>query len=102
MPKHLIQKARDTEVNIVAIGAANDACEGQFYFAHDTGNYYYGLTDGTLAGPLALGGSFLIATGEYTDDTDAGLNGVVVGEWYELSDDNSFGLPAGTIKRRKE
>lgn len=102
MPKHLIQKARDTQAIIVAIGAANNACEGQFYFAYDTGEYYYGLSDGSLAGPIALGGSFLVADGQYTDDVDAGLGGVEVGEWYELSSDNSYGLPEGTLKRRKE
>jgi S1-C subfamily serine protease len=38
--------------------------------------------------------------GAYTDDSAAADDGVTVGQVYELTADNIYGLPAGTLKKR--
>jgi hypothetical protein len=38
--------------------------------------------------------------GAYSDDDAAGTGGVTVGQVYELTADNIYGLPAGTLKKR--
>jgi len=97
MPKHIIQKAKDTEVNILAIGAANEACEGQLYFATDTQRYYYGLTDGSLFGPLARD---LSGLSKYASDGAAASGGVAVGEFYIADAGHIEGAIEGTLKQR--
>lgn len=100
MPLHLIQKANDTKVNIEAIGDANDACPGQWYFATDTGQYYYGLNDGSLAGPVGIGED--VTPGPYASDEAAALDGVAVGQKYKLSADNIWSMAEGVVKYRVE
>ena len=40
--------------------------------------------------------------GIYDDDVDAAAAGVAIGETYELSLGNSYGLPEGTLKIRRQ
>lgn len=44
--------SEQTEAAIIAIGAANNACEGRIYPANDADVCYLGLADGTVLGPL--------------------------------------------------
>ena len=99
MPLHLIQKANDTKVNIEAIGAANDACPGQWYFATDTGQYYYGLNDGSLAGPVGLEEHI---PGPFASDEEADANGVAINQKYRLSIGNIYSMAEGVVKFRVE
>jgi hypothetical protein len=99
MPLHLIQHSYDTKANIEAIGAANNACVGQWYMTNDTGEYYYGLPDRSLAGPLLLGEANY--PGPYKNHDVAAAEGVLPNQVYELSDDNDWNVPGGTLIRRK-
>lgn len=55
---------------------------------------------GLTCNDLADCGLLTVAEGAYEDDVDAGNNGVAVDNFYELSDGNLYGLPAGHIKKR--
>lgn len=109
MPKHLIQVESNTEANILAIGAANNACEGQFYFATDTNKYYFGQVGGTLSISITDTGAssgISISGNGYTTPTAMIASGLVaIGEYYEVLNDgnglNFWGLPEGAILRRK-
>jgi len=40
--------------------------------------------------------------GAYSSDSDASSNGIAIGEIYEVTMDNVYGLPEGTLKTRRE
>jgi len=98
MPTHLIQVDENTETNILAIGTANNACPGQFYYATDTEKYYFGKQDGTLEGPIPSDGGDFTNYGEFNDDASAGAGGCPIGGYYTLSDATGYG---GIVKMRR-
>lgn len=48
-----------------------------------------------------IGVNSLVVYGSFDDDTEAGVGGVPIGGVYELSENNSYGSPEGTLKKRK-
>lgn len=46
----------------------------------------------------------IVVGGEYEDDASAGIGGVSIGDYYRLSQTNSYGIPVGDggiLKERK-
>ncbi len=59
--------------------------------------------DGTVGNPIGINTTntrTALSVGTYKNDSDAQTGGVVVGEWYYLSQDNTLGLSPGTIRKR--
>lgn len=48
---------------------------------------------------IPTGGGGIESVGIYDDDTEALLDGNLQGDWYELSATNTYGMPAGVLKR---
>lgn len=48
-----------------------------------------------------LGAQAVIIQGKFSNDTEAGLNNVAVGDWYELDVDNPYGESESTPRRRQ-
>ena len=62
------------------------------------------MTDGVTI-DLTLSGTDISAEleikGVFDNDSDATANGVILNEIYELSTSNTYGLPEGLLKKRK-
>lgn len=62
--------------------------------------FEYRFTVQELAEFIESNFTFIVPKGEYDDDSAAATGGVSVGEYYELSAANIYGLPQGVIKKR--
>ncbi len=59
--------------------------------------------DGTSGTPLEVDVPTMrtkLAVGMYSNDATAASGGVMIGEWYILSNQNTLGLPPGTLRQR--
>lgn len=98
MARHVTISAELTESAILALGAANNACEGRIYPASDIEGFYIGRADGTVLGPIpgegsggGGGGTFAIP-GPYANDAAAAAGGVAVGHLYKIAQANEYGI----------
>jgi uncharacterized repeat protein (TIGR01451 family) len=63
-------------------------------------NAYCVTVKGLSLQELVDAGIVTVQPGTYDDDADAALGGVAIGQFYELSATNLYGLPDGHVKRR--
>lgn len=66
----------------------------------ETPNSYCVIVKGISCIELYQCGMIRVEDGTYDDDADAAAAGIEIGEYYELSAENLYGLPEGQIKRR--
>lgn len=83
---------------------APDAGEGRtLKTLVDTPEFYGQPGEALVANSDGTGvvwGSATQSLGTFASDSEAGLNGVPIGDFYDLSSTNIYGLPTGVLKRR--
>lgn len=87
-----------TPINTMLVVDPDDEWEVKrmAFISADAGN---GLSQGTDGGAFANAASFI--EGIYDNDAGASGGGVAIGEVYELSATNTYGLPTGMLKVRR-